>query len=105
MANSVAIESFQQCQSVSRFVNYLLASPVGKQKAFADQRGRKNFEKFSVGDKVLLSAVGIQEASVTNLGTSKLAPRYIVPFNILAVKGNAYTFSDASAPDVLCRAP
>ncbi|OWZ18872.1 hypothetical protein PHMEG_0006967 [Phytophthora megakarya] len=48
-------------------------------------------ERFAVGDHVLLSTAGIQPALVTNLGANKLAPRFIGPFKILKVLGDAYT--------------
>ncbi|KAG3076613.1 hypothetical protein PI125_g21470 [Phytophthora idaei] len=64
---------------------------VGKRESVARYRGRKNLEKFAVGDRVLLSTAGIQPSLVTNLGTSKLAPRYIGPFKVTKVLGDAYT--------------
>ncbi|ETO99624.1 hypothetical protein F441_22960, partial [Phytophthora nicotianae CJ01A1] len=59
--------------------------------AIADQRGRKNLERFNVGDRVLLSTSGITPTSVTNLGANKLASRFIGPFKIVKVLGDAYT--------------
>ncbi|GMF58274.1 unnamed protein product [Phytophthora fragariaefolia] len=46
---------------------------------------------FRRGDRVLLSTDGIQGSAVTNLGANKLAPRFIGPFKILKVIGDAYT--------------
>ncbi|KAG4048005.1 hypothetical protein PC123_g16663 [Phytophthora cactorum] len=60
-------------------------------KQYADQRGRKNVEQFSVGDRVLLSTTGLRPTLVTNLGASKLAPRYIGPFKVTKVLSDAYT--------------
>ncbi|GMF43598.1 unnamed protein product [Phytophthora fragariaefolia] len=80
----------QQRESVMRYVRDAIATAVDRQKEYADQRGRKNLERFAVGDRVLLSKAGIQLALVTNLGASKLAPRYIGPFKILKVLGDAY---------------
>uniref|UniRef100_A0AAV1TX74 Tf2-1-like SH3-like domain-containing protein n=1 Tax=Peronospora matthiolae TaxID=2874970 RepID=A0AAV1TX74_9STRA len=40
---------------------------------------------------VLLSTEGLRDLSVTNLGASKLAPRFIGPFTIPKVTGKAYT--------------
>ncbi|KAE8904619.1 hypothetical protein PF007_g11046 [Phytophthora fragariae] len=48
-------------------------------------------EKFAVGNRVLLSMTGIQPILVTNLDANKLAPRYIGPFKVLKVLGDAYT--------------
>ncbi|KAE9043549.1 hypothetical protein PR001_g3244 [Phytophthora rubi] len=45
-------------------------------------------EKLDVRECVLLSTAGIQPILVTNLGTNKLAPRYIGPYKVL---GDAYT--------------
>ncbi|ETM44865.1 hypothetical protein L914_09943 [Phytophthora nicotianae] len=47
-------------------------------------------ERFNVGDRVLLSTSGITPTSVTNLDANKLAPRFIGPFKILKVLGDAY---------------
>ncbi|GMF49417.1 unnamed protein product [Phytophthora fragariaefolia] len=40
---------------------------------------------------------GIQGSTVTKLGANKLAPRYIGPFNILKVIGDAYTLDIPTA--------
>ena len=84
-------------QSVARFVRDALASAVDKQKASANQRGRKTLKKFIMGESVLLSTTGTQEASVTNLGANKLSPRYIGPFKVVKVMGNAYTLDIPTA--------
>ncbi|KAE9046614.1 hypothetical protein PR002_g1562 [Phytophthora rubi] len=78
-------------QSVVRYVRDAIEVAVDRQKEDADRRGRKNIEKFAVGDRVLLSTTGIQPILVTNLGANKLAPRYIGPFKVLKVLGDAYT--------------
>ncbi|KAE8912875.1 hypothetical protein PF003_g3157 [Phytophthora fragariae] len=46
---------------------------------------------FRRGERVLLSTDGIQGTAVTNLGANKLAPRFIGPFKVLKVIGDAYT--------------
>ncbi|KAE9089533.1 hypothetical protein PF010_g18952 [Phytophthora fragariae] len=46
---------------------------------------------FATGDQVLLSTDGIRSSAVTNLGASKLAPRFIGPFKVMKVNGEAYT--------------
>ncbi|KAE9034539.1 hypothetical protein PR001_g9688 [Phytophthora rubi] len=64
-------------QSVVRYVRDAIEVAVDRQKEDADRRGRKNIEKFAVGDRVLLSTTGIQPILVTNLGANKLAPSYL----------------------------
>ena len=78
-------------QSITRFVRDALQEAVDKQKENADKRGRKNLLTFKEGDRVLLSTSGLPDTSVTNLGANKLAPRYIGPFRIVEVHGDAYT--------------
>lgn len=91
LSDSKAIDDFvTKRQSVARFVLEAIAAAVDKQKASANERGRKNREKFKVGDSVLLSTTGLKETIVTNLGASKLAPRYISPFKVIKVKRDAY---------------
>ncbi|ETP00265.1 hypothetical protein F441_22316 [Phytophthora nicotianae CJ01A1] len=63
---------------------------VDKQKESADKRGRKIKAKFTTGERVLLSTDGIQISAITNLGASKLASRFIGPFKITKVLGDAY---------------
>ncbi|GMF54553.1 unnamed protein product [Phytophthora fragariaefolia] len=89
--DAAAVNAFlQQPESVMRYVRDAIATAVDRQKEYADQRGRENLERFAVGDRVLLSTAGIQPALVTYLGASKLMPRYIGPFKILKVMGDAY---------------
>ncbi|KAE8906972.1 hypothetical protein PF005_g11129 [Phytophthora fragariae] len=52
---------------------------------------------FRRGERVLLSTEGIQGTAVTNLGAIKLAPRFIEPFKILKVIGDAYTLDIPTA--------
>ncbi|GMF26474.1 unnamed protein product [Phytophthora fragariaefolia] len=90
--DTAAVSEFlQRCQSVVRYVRDTIAVAVDRQKENSDRRGRKNMEKFAVGGRVFLSTTGIQPILVTNLGTNKLAPRYIGPFKVLKVLGDAYT--------------
>ncbi|KAE9332908.1 hypothetical protein PF008_g14713 [Phytophthora fragariae] len=90
--DTAAVSEFlQRHQSVVRYVRDAIAVAVDRQKENADRRDRKNMEKFAVGDRVLLSTSGIQPILVTNLGANKLAPRYIGPFKVLKVLGDAYT--------------
>ncbi|KAE8987916.1 hypothetical protein PF011_g19387 [Phytophthora fragariae] len=75
-------------QFIARFVHDALQDAVDKQKENADKRGRKNMSTF---EKVLLSTDGIRSSAVTNLGASKLAPRFIGPVRAMKVNGEAYT--------------
>ncbi|KAE8965233.1 hypothetical protein PR002_g28737 [Phytophthora rubi] len=89
--NAGVSEFVLQRQSIARFVRDALQDAVDKQKENADKRGRKNMATFATGDKVLLSTDGIRSSAVTNLGASKLAPRFIGPFRVMKVNGEAYT--------------
>jgi len=87
---STRLPSLTSC-CVTRFVRDALQVAVDKQNENADRRGLKNMSSFRRGDRVLLSTEGIQGTVVTNLGANKLAPRFIGPFKILKVLGDAYT--------------
>ncbi|KAE8963524.1 hypothetical protein PR003_g25065 [Phytophthora rubi] len=96
--DSAAVSEFLlHRQAVTRFVRDALQVAVDRQKANADRRGRKNMSSFRRGERVLLSTEGIQGMAVTNLGTNKLAPRFIGPFKILKVIGDAYTLDIPTA--------
>ncbi|KAG3091669.1 hypothetical protein PI125_g17367 [Phytophthora idaei] len=96
--DAAAVQDFvRKRELVTRYVRDAIAPAVDRQKQYADQHGRKNLEKNAVGDRVLLSTAGIQPSIVTNLGTSKLAPRYIGPFKVTKVLGDAYTLQLPSA--------
>ncbi|OWY91045.1 hypothetical protein PHMEG_00040540 [Phytophthora megakarya] len=91
-SDTATINKFlDQRQSVIRYVRDAITLAVDRQKENADRRDRKKMEKFAVGDRVLLSTAGIQPTLVTNLGANKLAPRFIGPFKVLKVLGDAYT--------------
>ena len=53
--------------------------------------------KFKKGNRVLLSTEGLRDSAVTNLGASKLAPRFIGPFKVLKTIGDAYTLDIPSS--------
>ena len=78
-------------EAVVRFVQDSIANAVDKQKRNADKHGRANVLLFNCGDLVLLSTVNLPKHVVTNVGSSKLLPKYIGPFRVLHRKGNAYT--------------
>ncbi|KAE8981775.1 hypothetical protein PR001_g23908 [Phytophthora rubi] len=96
--DSAAVSEFLlHRQAVTRFVRDALQVAVDRQKANADRRDRKNMSSFRRGERVLLSTEGIQGTAVTNLGANKLAPRFIGPFKILKVIGDAYTLDIPTA--------
>ena len=78
-------------EAVVRFVQDSIANAVDRQKRNADKYGRANVLSFNVNDLVLLSTVNLPKHVVTNVGSSKLLPKYIGPFRVLQRRGNAYT--------------
>ncbi|ETP30984.1 hypothetical protein F442_20107, partial [Phytophthora nicotianae P10297] len=95
--HSAVSEFVLQRQSISRFVRDALQSAVDKQKENADKRGRKNLSTFHTVARVLLSTEGIRSSAVAVLGANKLAPRFIGPFKITKVLGDAYTLDIPSS--------
>ncbi|CAI5705840.1 unnamed protein product [Peronospora effusa] len=96
--DDMAVSDFiLQRQAITRFVRDALQSAVDQQKEKADKHGRKNMSKFEKGDRVLLSTEGLRDSAVTNLGASKLAPRFIGPFKVLKAIGDAYTLDVLSS--------
>ncbi|GMF26971.1 unnamed protein product [Phytophthora fragariaefolia] len=90
--DNAAVSAFvQRRESIARFVRDALQDAVDKQKENADKRGRKNMATFTIGEQVLLSTDSIRSSAETNLGASKLAPRFIGPFRVMKVNGEAYT--------------
>uniref|UniRef100_A0AAV1US51 Integrase catalytic domain-containing protein n=1 Tax=Peronospora matthiolae TaxID=2874970 RepID=A0AAV1US51_9STRA len=90
-ANESSDEFILARETVVRFVQDSVAEAVDKQKQNADKNGRANTILFNKGDLVLLSTVNLPKHVVTNLGSSKLLPKYIGPFRVLHRLGNAYT--------------
>uniref|UniRef100_A0AAV1UW56 Tf2-1-like SH3-like domain-containing protein n=1 Tax=Peronospora matthiolae TaxID=2874970 RepID=A0AAV1UW56_9STRA len=90
-ANESSDEFILARETVVRFVQDSIAEAVDKQKQNADKNGRANTLLFNKGDLVLLSTVNLPKHVVTNLGSSKLLPKYIGPFRVLHRLGNAYT--------------
>uniref|UniRef100_A0AAV1VDZ1 Tf2-1-like SH3-like domain-containing protein n=1 Tax=Peronospora matthiolae TaxID=2874970 RepID=A0AAV1VDZ1_9STRA len=77
-------------EAVVRFVQDSIADALDRQKRNADKHGRANVLSFDEGDLVLLSTVNLPKHAVTNVGSSKLLPKYIGPFRVLRRMGNAY---------------
>jgi len=93
MSTATAIDFVLHRQTVIRFVRDALAHAVDIQKGNADARGRKNMEKFSVGDLVLLSTDNLKDNVISNLGSHKLLPKYIGPYKVTKCNGHAYTLN------------
>ncbi|GMF64330.1 unnamed protein product [Phytophthora fragariaefolia] len=89
--SSKAMNFVQHRQAVIRFVQDAIAAFVDRQKLNADNNGRGNSNEFKVGSLVLLATQNLAKHAVSDFGTSKLAPRFIGLFTMLAKHGNAYT--------------
>ncbi|KAG2828411.1 hypothetical protein PC129_g12943 [Phytophthora cactorum] len=63
------------------------------QKEYAGAQGRGNVERFEVGDLVLLNAKNLPTHAVSAVFKTKLRPRFIEPFKVVAKKGLAYTLN------------
>ncbi|GMF31473.1 unnamed protein product [Phytophthora fragariaefolia] len=74
-----AMDFVQRRQAVIRFVQYVIAASVDRQKLNADNNGRGNTNEFKIGSLVLLVTQNIAKNAVSDFGASKLAPRFIDP--------------------------
>ncbi|GMF45729.1 unnamed protein product [Phytophthora fragariaefolia] len=99
--SSKAMDFVQRRQAVIRFVQDAIAASVDRQKLNADNNGRGNSNEFKVGSLVLLARQNLAKHAVFDFGASKLAPRFIGPFTVLAKHGNAYTVQHAPPPNLL----
>ncbi|KAE9011572.1 hypothetical protein PR001_g15879 [Phytophthora rubi] len=79
--------------NVLRHVRDAMAESQDVQKEQADARGRGNVENFEVGDLVLLHAKNLPTHAVSAVFKTKLRPRFIGPFKVVAKKGLAYTLN------------
>jgi hypothetical protein len=79
--------------SVLRHVRDAMADSQDKQKEQADARGRGNADSFEVGDLVLLNAKNLPTHAVSAVFNTKLRPRFVGPFKVVAKKGLAYTLN------------
>ncbi|OWY91819.1 Pol Polyprotein [Phytophthora megakarya] len=61
-----------------------MAESQDVQKEQADARGRDNLWNFEVGDKVLLNAKNLPTHAVSAVCKTKLRPRLIGPFTVVA---------------------
>ncbi|KAG3116416.1 hypothetical protein PI125_g4664 [Phytophthora idaei] len=78
---------------VLRQVRDAMAESQNLQKEYADVQGRGNVERFEVGDLVLLNAKNLPTHAVSAVFKTKLKPRFIGPFKVVAKKGLAYTLN------------
>ena len=92
---------------VLRHVRDAMAGSQDKQKEQADAKGRSCIESYEVGDQVLLNAKNLPTNVVSAVFKTKLRPRFIGPFTVVAKKGLAYTLNPprkiAHTPSVLRR--
>ncbi|KAG3232328.1 hypothetical protein PI124_g22585 [Phytophthora idaei] len=79
--------------SVLRQVRDAMAESQGLQREYSDAHGRGNVERFEVGDLVLLNAKNLPTHAVSAVFKTKLRPRFIGPFKVVAKKGLAYTLN------------
>ena len=79
--------------SVLRHVRYAMAESLDKQKEQADAKGRGCIDSYEVGDQVLLNAKNLPTKLASAVFKTKLRPRFIGPFTVVAKKGLAYTLN------------
>jgi hypothetical protein len=70
-----------------------MAESQDKQKKHADAKGRCNVESYEFGDLVLLNAKNLPTHAVSAVFKTKLRPRFVGPFPVVAKKGQAYTLN------------
>ncbi|GMF53042.1 unnamed protein product [Phytophthora fragariaefolia] len=95
--SSKDMDFVQRRQAVIRFVQDAIAASVDRQKLNGDNNGRGNSNEFKVGSLILLATQNLAKHAVSDFGASKLTPRFIGPFTVLAKHGNAYTLDIQSS--------
>ncbi|RAW19910.1 hypothetical protein PC110_g23648 [Phytophthora cactorum] len=70
-----------------------MAESQDLQKEHADAQGRGNVERFEVGDLEFLNAKNLPTHAMSAVFKTKLRPRLIGPFKVVAKKGLAYTLN------------
>jgi hypothetical protein len=68
-----------------------MAAAQDRQKDNSDRHGRANTNVFENGDLVLLNAKNLPTQAVSAVGSTKLWPRFVGPFSVIGIHGNAYT--------------
>nr|CCA27705.1 pol protein putative [Albugo laibachii Nc14] len=79
--------------NVLRHVRDAMAESQDKHKEQADAKGIVYIESYEVGDQVLLNAKNLPKNVVSSVFKTKLRPRFIGRFTVVAKKGLAYTLN------------
>ena len=79
--------------NVLRHLRDAMADSQDQQKQQADAKNRGCIETYKVGDQVLLNAKNLPTKVVSAVFKTKLRPRFIGPFTVIAKKGLAYTLN------------
>ena len=77
--------------NVLRHVRDAMTDSQDRQKENADDKSRGCIESYKVGDQVLLNAKHLSTTVASAVLQTKLRPRFIGPFTVVAKKGLAYT--------------
>jgi hypothetical protein len=84
-------------EAIRTRVRDAMAAAQDRQKENSDRHGRANTNVFEIGDLVLLNARNLPTQAVSAVGSTKLRPRFVGPFSVIGVHGNAYTLDLPSA--------
>jgi hypothetical protein len=84
-------------EAIRTRVRDAMAAAQDRQKENSDRHGRANTQVFNIGDLVLLNAKNLPMHSVSAVGSTKLRPRFVGPFSVIGIHGNAYTLNLPSA--------
>ncbi|GMG17590.1 unnamed protein product [Phytophthora fragariaefolia] len=88
LADRKQVDTFLSTRlSVLRHVQDAMAESKDKQKEHADAKGRSNVNCYEVGDLVLLNAKNLPTHAVSAVFKTKLRPRFIGSFKVVAKKG------------------
>ncbi|GMF55635.1 unnamed protein product [Phytophthora fragariaefolia] len=91
LAVSKQVDTFLSTRlRVLRHVRDAMAESQDKQKEHADAKGRSNVNCYEVGYLVLLNAKNLPTHAVSAVFKTKLRPRFIGPFKVVAKKGLAF---------------
>jgi hypothetical protein len=91
------LSSIETGEAIRTRVRDAMAAAQDRQKENSDRHGRANTNVFEIGDLVLLNARNLPTQAVSAVGSTKLRPRFVGPFSVIGVHGNAYTLDLPSA--------